>query len=87
LESFNHDGVELARRRASQRGLPWRQFLYFAVAVLSFKVFLFFQMGAASYGAKAEELIAAGGAERFAGYVMQMDPVTEWVVDRLRFGF
>ena len=87
LESFNHDGVEIARRRKVRRGLPLRQFVYFAVAVISFKVFLFFEMGAASYGAKVEELIAAGGAERLAGYAMQLDPVTSFIIDRIRYGF
>lgn len=86
LESFNHDGMQIARRRRSRRELPLRQVAYFLIAVVSFKIFLFFDMGAGAYGAKVDELMRGSTWERAAGYAMRLDPVSEWVVDGIRFG-
>ena len=86
LESFNHDGLQIARRRRSRRVLPIRQVLYFLLAVMSFKIFLFFDMGAGAYGAKVDELMQGGTWERVAGFAMQLDPASLWVVDGIRFG-
>jgi len=86
LESFNHDGVQIARRRRRQRELPLRQVAYFLIAVVSFKIFLFFDMGAGAYGAKIDELMQGTKWERAAGWAMQLDPASQWVVDGVRFG-
>ena len=86
LESFNHDGFEIARRRTSRRGFPWRQIMYFLVAVVAFKVFLFFEMGAGAYGAKIEELKTGTSLEQYAAMAMTLDPVSQWIVDAIRFG-
>lgn len=86
VESFNHDGVELARLRRHRRQLPWRQIWQFALAVLSFKIFLFFQMGAAAYGAKIAHLSEGGLIERIAAKAMILDPASMWLIDLIRFG-
>jgi len=86
LESFNHDGLEIARRRKTQRALPVRQIFHFLVLVTSFKVFLFFGMGASTYGAKIEELSQGSAWEKIASKAMILDPVSQWFVDGVRFG-
>jgi hypothetical protein len=86
LESFNHDGVEIARRRHRAHGIPLRQIAYFLIAVVSFKIFLFFDMGAGAYGAKIQELMQGETWERAAGYAMQLDPASQWFVDGVRYG-
>lgn len=86
LVSFNHDGVEIARRRPRRREWPVRQVVLFLVAVLSFKIFLFFDMGGGAYGAKVEELGRGNGFERIAARAMALDPVSRWLVDGLRYG-
>lgn len=86
LESFNHDGFEIARRRPSRRGFPWQQVLYFAVAVVAFKIFLFFEMGGGAYGAKIEALKDGTTLEQVAAVAMTLDPVSQYVVDAIRFG-
>lgn len=86
LESFNHDGFEVARRKPAPRGFPFRQVVYFVVAVVAFKVFLFFEMGAGAYGAKVQELQAGTTMEQIASVAMTLDPMSQWVVDVIRFG-
>lgn len=86
LESFSHDGVEIARRKPKRREWPIRQLFLFLVAVLSFKIFLFFDMGAAAYGAKINELSQGAVWEQVAARAMVLDPASKWLVDGLRFG-
>ncbi|MEL7115038.1 MAG: hypothetical protein AAGP08_05515 [Pseudomonadota bacterium] len=87
LETFQHDGVEVARRRRrSKWRLPIREIVLFALAIVAFKVFLYIELGGAAYGAKVEQLLAAEGSERWAGYAMQIDPVTAFVIETLRTG-
>ncbi|WP_049642360.1 hypothetical protein [Candidatus Rhodobacter oscarellae] len=87
LETFNHDGIELVRvRPQKRRELPIRQFFLFALAVLSFKVFLFLNMGGAAYGAKVEEFAQGNTVERAAAWLMPLDPGSEWVVNWLQHG-
>lgn len=86
LESFNHDGVEIARRRTQRRQLPLRQIALFLVAVLSFKIFLFLDMGGSAYGAKIEDLSQGAAWERLAARAMVLDPVSKWLIDGMRFG-
>ncbi len=86
LESFNHDGLEIARRKSKRREWPIREIALFALAVVSFKIFLFFEMGAAAYGAKIAEFGAGGPVEQALGWAMTLDPVSTWIVDGIRFG-
>ena len=86
INSFNHDGVQIARVRRKPRELPLRQLLLFVVAVVSFKIFLFLDMGAAAYGQKVSELAGGTLLERVASRAMVMDPVSEWFLNGVRFG-
>lgn len=85
IESFNHDGVLIARRRKHRRSLPMREILLFLVAVVAFKVVLVFDMGAAGYGAKVAELSGGTTIEQWAGWAMRLDPVSQYIVDQVRF--
>lgn len=73
-------------RRRNQRRLPLRQICLFVLAVLSFKVFLVFELGGAAYGAKMAALAEGNMLERFAGRAMALDPVSEWIVEGVRYG-
>ena len=87
MSSFNHDGLELARvKREKRREFPFRHVFLFLLAVASFKVFLFLDMGAGAYGAKAEALAEGTRLEQIAGWAMKMDPLSLYIVDGLRFG-
>ena len=86
IRSFNHDGVEIARVRRKKRELPLRHLLQFALAVFSFKIFLFLDMGPAAYGQKVADLSNGTLIERVASRAMILDPVSQWLVDGLRYG-
>lgn len=85
LETFGHDGIELARRRAPEkRGVAWPQIGLFVLIVLTFKVFVYVEMGGANYVHTVNDLLAGDGLERLAGILMQLDPISQWVVSFLR---
>lgn len=86
VEGFNLDGTELARRRKHGRTVPVKQLFQLGLAFLSFKVFLFFQLGAAGYGSKMAQLSDGALLERVAAKAMALDPVSAWVIDLIRFG-
>ena len=87
VASFNHDGVELARvRKQRSSRLPIRHIVLFLLAIVSFKLFLNFDMGAAAYGAKIEEFSAGTVIEQAAAWAMTLDPVSQWILDGVRFG-
>lgn len=88
LETFNHDGLVLARvRRTRRRSAPGlRPLMLFALAVFAFKIFLFMHLGEVAYTQKMLELSEGGQIEHLAGRAMQLDPVSTWIVDGLRFG-
>ena len=86
IVSFGQDGLELARRKRHRRSLPVTQMLGFLLAVASFKIFLFLDMGASAYGAKIADLAGGNILERIAANAMVLDPASNWVVDGIRFG-
>lgn len=87
LETFNHDGIELARvSKRKRRQIPIRHFLFFVLAVMSFKVFLYFEIGQVAYTQKMESLAAGTQIEQAASWAMQMDPVSTWIINGIRFG-
>ena len=79
-------GLVNALRRQGRRRIPVRHILLFLLAVVSFKIFLVLQLGAASYGAKMQELTAGNTVERIAAHVMVLDPASKWIVGGIRFG-
>lgn len=82
----SHAGPINAIRRQLRRRLPVREIMLFVLAVASFKIFLFFDLGAANYGSKMAALSEGNLLERVAGRAMVLDPVSEWVVDGVRYG-
>ena len=84
VESFGHDGLEIARRRRHSRGLPLVQFVQLTALFVALRIILCLQLGPAAYGAKAAELAEGGVLERFAGFAMRLDPVSLEIVSLLR---
>ena len=84
--AMNQSGVVNEARRQARRRLPVREILLFGLAVFSFKIFLFFDLGGAAYGAKADVLAQGNTLERIASHAMALDPISKWVVNGVRFG-
>lgn len=85
VESFNHDGLELARRKKSRRSFPVAKLLQFMLAVFAFKIFLFLQLGPVAYAEKRNDLAESGAFGRVAAAAMALDPVSHKVVDAIKF--
>jgi hypothetical protein len=84
LESFRHDGLQLARRRRHRRTLPLRHIALFLLACAAFRVFLCLELGAVGYESKRLELASGNPLDRVAAAAMALDPVSEWAVQSLR---
>jgi len=80
VETFNHDGLELARRRSHSRGLPVTQIALFVIFALVFKLFLVLHMGQIAYVSKMNALATGNTFERIASELMVLDPVSNWIV-------
>lgn len=58
--------------------------LMVAGSVMVIKSLLLMQIGEANYQDRVTRLQAGGHVETAGAYVMQMDPVTVWIAERLR---
>lgn len=87
LESFQQDGIEVARRRRKSRFVfPTKQVLLFALAFLSYRIFLFFEIGANAYSEKLTEWASGGPAQKTLSFLMTLDPISMWIINGIRFG-
>ena len=84
VEGFNLDGAEIARIRKKRRWVPWRQVYLFVLAVVAFKIALFFNIGAGAYGAMVGDLMQGDTLERVGGILLTLDPISEALVQWLR---
>ena len=70
----------------SRRELPFRSVMQFFLIGFFFKIFLFLNIGAVSYGTKIEALSDGNMAERAAARIMVLDPVSSWLIKEFRLG-
>ncbi len=80
VEGFNLDGVEIARIRRKRRWVPWRQVYLFVLAVLAFKIALYFNLGPGAYGGMIDEMLQGNTLERMGGILLTLDPISEALV-------
>ncbi len=80
VEGFNLDGMEIARIRRKRRWVPWRQVYLFVLAVLAFKIALYFNIGAGAYGGMIDEMLQGNTLERVGGILLTLDPISEALV-------
>ncbi len=86
IESFNHDGVLVARykRKRLLPDLPWRQVALFLLLGMSLRMVTYSDLGPVAYAERAKSLLNGNMAEQFAATVMKMDAVSERVAFRFR---
>lgn len=65
----------------------WLGAAFMAVLVVFvIKAGIFYAVGAQSYQDRVDRLLAADGIDRAGGWLMQVDPVTLWMADRMAAG-
>lgn len=80
--TMNRDGLLVAVPRRRRLKVPFAGIALLAVVVIAFKGVVHAQLGEAAYEARVETLSAGSQVEKFAGWVMQADPLTLWVSEK-----
>jgi hypothetical protein len=70
------DGLVVAKPRIYAPRFPWMGLVLLIAAVLMFKGYVHFALGAEDFALRAEALANGTLFEQFGGLVMQADPVT-----------
>ena len=83
VTSVNHDGLIIARpvRRATRR--PLRGVFLALAVLLTFKGFVYAQIGAAAYDERVGLLSSGTLVEKIGAYAMHADPITIWVAAQI----
>lgn len=79
VTSVNHDGLIIARPHRQSSRLPLRGLFLSLLVLLTFKGFVYAQIGATAYQDRVELLANGTIVEQIGGYAMYADPVTLWI--------
>lgn len=84
VHSVNHDGLIIAKAKRRAPRFPIKGLLLVLLAVIAYKSFLHAYLGERVYEQRLALLTDGNGFERFGGWVMQLDPATIWLSDKLQ---
>ncbi len=76
-------GLSSQRRPARRRRFFLGPILFLILCVFGLKGAIYQSIGAASYDARVESLMGGEGFDRVGGWLMQSDPVTRFVADKI----
>lgn len=82
--SFNHDGLEIARKKTERGWLPFGHLAIFLYLVLLLRLVTIADIGAASYESRMEKLEDGSFLERVTARVMFMDPWSRSLASDIR---
>lgn len=78
------DGMIVVRRRKTGTNFPVRGLIYLAAGFILFKSIALAQFGEQGYNDRLSQLFAGTIVEQAGAWVMQIDPATFWVADKIR---
>ncbi len=81
--AVGRDGLLVAVPRRRRLRVPFAGIALVAVGIILFKGFVHAQLGAAGYDTRVANLSAGSSVEKAAGWVMQADPLTLWVSQKV----
>lgn len=84
VTSVTHDGLIVARPRVGAPRFPVKAIVIMIAVFFAFKGILMAQMGAAAYEDKVAMLQQGNDVEKAGAWVMQVDPVTVWLSERIQ---
>ena len=84
VTSVNHDGLIIARPHRRSSRLPLRGLFLGLLVLLTFKGFVYAEIGAGSYNDRVELLANGTIVEQIGAYAMYADPVTLWIADQFK---
>lgn len=83
VTSVNHDGLIIARPRRKSSRLPLRGLFLSLAVLLTFKGFVYAQIGEAAYTDRVNLLANGTIVERIGAYAMHADPATLWIARQI----
>lgn len=84
ITSVNHDGLIIAVRRRRKVRVPYAGLALVALGIIAIKALAVVQMGEEGYAARIEGLASGSQIERVGAWVMQADPLTQWVATQFK---
>lgn len=78
------DGLIVTKPRRRRVGVPLHSIILFVAAFLAFKGFMIASLGVATYEERVGRLQSGTVPEQAGAWVMQADPVSNWVYEKLR---
>lgn len=82
VASMSHDGLLIAVPRRRRLRVPFAGIALLAVGIIAFKGVVLAQVGDAGYQTRLDGLAQGTQVERAAAWVMQADPITQWVAQQ-----
>ncbi len=83
VTSVNHDGLIIARPARRSSGLPLRGLFLCLVVLMTFKGFVYAQIGSTAYADRVSLLESGTFVEQIGAYAMFADPVTLWISEQI----
>ena len=83
VTSINHDGLIIARPARRSSGVPLRGLFLCLLVLLTFKGFVYAQIGGAAYADRVGLLENGTIVEQLGAYVMFADPATLWIAQQI----
>lgn len=83
VTSMNHDGLIIARPHKRVAQSPLRGVFLGLAVLLTFKAFVYAQIGPQAYSDRVGLLEAGTIVERIGAYAMHADPITIWIAAQI----
>ncbi|UYV36318.1 hypothetical protein N4R57_15000 [Rhodobacteraceae bacterium D3-12] len=78
------DGMIVVRRRKSGINFPIRGLVYLLAGFVLFKAIALAQFGEQGYNDRLLQLISGTAVEQAGAWIMQVDPASQWLADKIR---
>ncbi len=83
VQTVGPDGLIIVKPRRRIR-FPWKGIVMVLLAFFAFKGFLHAELGDAIYAQRVAKLESGTAIERAGAWVMQADPLTQWISAQVR---
>ena len=80
VHEMRADGLIVARPRRLAPQVPWRGLAYLVCGFIAFKALVMFSIDPVEYDSRMAILADGTRFEQAAGFLMQKDPVSSWIV-------
>ncbi len=83
VTTVNQNGLIEMRPRRQARSFPWRGLMLTLLLLMMFKAYVYISLGPSVYNSRVNGLRNGTIIEQAGAFLMQEDPVTVWVTQKL----